>query len=280
MKKIFLYVLVLFIIVVIISLYVFDSKKDSLLDKKLKELDYIDKKIDYFIYKNTDRYIDYKNKNPNLKLIDIVTRVNLNLDYPFYTNTSLSDKLNKTTILVNKYIYLPQDYIPNNLEIIDTRYTDGNKLLVSDARIAFDLMAMDAKKENLNIRVISAYRDYKYQENLYNKYVLRDGKDLADTYSARPGFSEHQTGLVIDVDNINLSYEQFESTDEFEWMKDNSYKYGFILRYPEHKEYITGYYYEPWHYRYVGKKIAKYIYDNDITFEEYYARFIEKEKES
>ena len=276
MKKIFLYVLILFVLVVGISLYMFDSKDNKELDKKLKELDYVDKKLDYFKYINIDRYIDYRKKNPTLDIIDIVTRVNLNLDYPFYSHTTISNFLNRSNILVNKYIYLPSDYIPNNLEIVDNKYTDGNKLLVSDARINFEEMAMDAKKEDLNIRIISAYRDYNYQKNLYDNYVLKDGKDIADTYSARPGYSEHQTGLVIDLDNISLSYEQFESTDEFKWMEDNSYKYGYILRYPLDKEYITGYYYEPWHYRYVGKKIAKYIHDNDITFDEYYVRFIEK----
>ena len=276
MKKIFLYVLILFVLVVGISLYMFDSKDNKELDKKLKELDYVDKKLDYFKYINIDRYIDYRKKNPTLDIIDIVTRVNLNLDYPFYSHTTISNLLNRSNILVNKYIYLPSDYIPNNLEIVDNKYTDGNKLLVSDARINFEEMAMDAKKEDLNIRIISAYRDYNYQKNLYDNYVLKDGKDIADTYSARPGYSEHQTGLVIDLDNISLSYEQFESTDEFKWMEDNSYKYGYILRYPLDKEYITGYYYEPWHYRYVGKKIAKYIHDNDITFDEYYVRFIEK----
>ncbi len=276
MKKIFLYVLILFVLVVGISLYMFDSKDNKELDKKLKELDYVDKKLDYFKYINIDRYIDYRKKNPTLDIIDIITRVNLNLDYPFYSHTIISNFLNRSNILVNKYIYLPSDYIPNNLEIVDNKYTDGNKLLVSDARINFEEMAMDAKKEDLNIRIISAYRDYNYQKNLYDNYVLKDGKDIADTYSARPGYSEHQTGLVIDLDNISLSYEQFESTDEFKWMEENSYKYGYILRYPLDKEYITGYYYEPWHYRYVGKRIAKYIHDNDITFDEYYVRFIEK----
>ena len=276
MKKIFLYVLILFVLVVGISLYMFDSKDNKELDKKLKELDYVDKKLDYFKYINIDRYIDYRKKNPSLDIIDVITRVNLNLDYPFYSHTTISNLLNRSNILVNKYIYLPSDYIPNNLEIVDNKYTDGNKLLVSDARINFEEMAMDAKEEDLNIRIISAYRDYNYQKNLYDNYVLKDGKDIADTYSARPGYSEHQTGLVIDLDNISLSYEQFESTDEFKWMEENSYKYGYILRYPLDKEYITGYYYEPWHYRYVGKKIAKYIHDNDITFDEYYVRFIEK----
>lgn len=274
MKKIFRYLLVLFLIIVVLSIFFINKNNNK--DHSLKILNNIDKKIDYFNYNNLDRYIEYKNKYSNLKDEDIITRVNLNLDYPFYTNTKVSRFLNKSYILVNKYIYLPSDYVPENLENISSKYSDGNKLLVVDARIAFEEMASDAKKSDLNIRAISAYRSYEYQENLYNKYVKEDGKDIADTYSARPGYSEHQTGLVVDVDNINLSYEQFESTKEFEWMRDNSYKYGFILRYPEGKNDITGYDYEAWHYRYVGKDIAKYIYDHNLTFDEYYVKFIDK----
>ena len=131
------------------------------------------------------------------------------------------------------------------------------------------------KKENLSIRAISAYRDYNYQLNLYNKYLVHDSKKNVDTYSARPGFSEHQSGLVIDIDNTITNFDDFESTDEFIWMRDNAYKYGYILRYPKGKENITRYQYEAWHYRYVGKKIATYIKKHNITFDEYYVRFID-----
>ena len=162
------------------------------------------------------------------------------------------------------------------VRVFDSKYTESSKLLVSDARLAFESMASDAKKEGYNIRVVSAYRSYGYQENLYNKYVLSDGKEKADTYSARPGYSEHQTGLVIDIDNTIVDYNNFESTEEFKWMQENSYKYGYILRYPKDKEDITGYSYESWHYRYVGVNIAKYIHDSNITFDEYYVRFIDK----
>ena len=273
MKKIFMYVLFTFIIIVVLSLIMFDknNSKDEF-NIKLDKLDNIDRKISYFKYKNIDRYIDYKEKNPNLSNKDIITRVNIGLDYPFYTNTKVSNHLNKIDILVNKYIYLPSEYIPDNLEEID------NKLLVSDAKNSFIDLREDIKKENLNIRIISAYRSYSYQENLYNGYKDKDGEKEADTYSARPGFSEHQTGLVIDIDNTKLSYEEFEKTKEYNWMINNSYKYGFILRYPKGKEDITGYNYESWHYRYVGKKIAKYIHDHDITLDEYYIRFIDKEQ--
>ena len=105
--------------------------------------------------------------------------------------------------------------------------------------------------------------------------VRIDGVEAADTYSARPGFSEHQLGYSIDLTNgESVPFEEFHNTKEYEWLKDNAYKYGFILRYPKDKEYITGYIFEPWHIRYVGYDIAKYIYENNITYEEYYAYFI------
>ena len=274
MKKIFIYTLIVFFILVILSLKLINNNSNNKLSTFVNSY----KKINYFKKSNIDRYINYKKIYPDLNDEDIVTRVNLNLDYPFYENTKVSKDLNKKYILVNKYIYLPNDYIPDNLENISGKYSDGNKLLVVDARIAFEELASAALKENLHIRAISAYRSYDYQKELYDKYASIDGVKIADTYSARAGFSEHQTGLVVDVDNIILRYEQFESTDEFEWMNKNSYKYGFILRYPDGKSNITGYDYEAWHYRYVGKKIAKYIHDNDITFDEYYIRYIKKNK--
>ena len=108
---------------------------------------------------------------------------------------------------------------------------------------------------------------------MYDRYVKRDGKKKADIYSARPGYSEHQTGLCTDINTVDSS---FANTKEAKWLADNSYKYGFILRFPKGKEDITGYKYEPWHYRYVGEETAKIIYDEDLTLEEYYAYYIEK----
>ena len=148
-------------------------------------------------------------------------------------------------------------------------------MLVHNAKVKLEEMINDAKKDNINIRVISSYRSYYYQMKLYNNYVISDGKKNADTYSARAGFSEHQTGLTIDVDDGITYYNDFERTDSYKWMIKNSYKYGFILRYPKNKESITRYTYESWHYRYVGIDIAKYIKKHNITFDEYYAMFID-----
>jgi len=118
---------------------------------------------------------------------------------------------------------------------------------------------------------MSTYRSYDYQVDLYNRYVKEDGKNAADTYSGRPGHSEHQTGLAVDVFNNKETYTNFEKTKEFTWMQNHAHEYGFILRFPKDKVNETGYEYESWHYRYVGKKIAKYIKENNISFEEYYA---------
>ena len=168
------------------------------------------------------------------------------------------------TIIVNKPYSLPSSFAPNNLESIN-----GYIKIVDFAKKAFDELKSDAKAAGLNIYASSGYRSYQDQEYIYNNYVRMDGQEAADTYSARAGFSEHQTGLVLDLNTVDIS---FDNTNERNWLRDNSYKYGFIIRYPKGKENITGYTYEPWHIRYVGKKLAKEIYNNGdyLTLEEYF----------
>lgn len=227
----------------------------------------------FYKEKNYERYLNYQ-KLTNLNDKKTIIRVNIGLDKPFYTDTKPCLNLNKASILVNKYCYLEKNYVPNNL-ISTSEYASHEIQMVNEAYESFKKMASDAKKDNYNIRIVSAYRSYDYQENLYNNYLSHDTKDVVDTYSARPGYSEHQTGLAIDIDNTIINYNKFHLTEEFTWMKLNAYKYGFILRYGLDKEDITGYKYEPWHYRYVGNKIAEYIYKNDLTYEEYYYEFLD-----
>lgn len=241
-------------------------------------IDYDDIIIDllneqYFIIDNLERYIDY-NKNNNYTTKEIITNVNSNIDYEFYTNTKSTDIKKDILMLVNKYYKLDSNYIPNDLEKIDSKYSVWGSLR-SVALKPFYEMCNDALKENLVLLNTSPYRSYDVQLGLYNDYVLSDGKVNADTYSARPGHSEHQTGLAIDFITPTSNLDTFVYTKESDWLKKNAYKYGFILRYPKGKEYITGYKYEPWHYRYVGIEVATYIYEHDITFEEYYAYFLE-----
>ncbi len=250
---------------------------DNETKQKLEKLDNIQEKINYFHMDYIDRYISYHEKNPNLSMEDVITRVNIGLDQDYYTHTKESPYLNQVYILSNKYITL-SDYVPENLEKVSSSCSTGTRYLVREARLAFEEMCADAKKEGYTINAMSTYRSYEYQVGLYQRYVDQDGVEKADTYSARPGFSEHQTGLVADVDNRKTAYTSFDTTKEYTWMQNNAYKYGFILRYPKGKEDITGYTYESWHYRYVGKEIASYIQENHITFDEYYVRFIEGKK--
>lgn len=246
-----------------------ETKTEITIEDQLKKIPYYDKS-------KHNRYIDYLNKNNNLSLEEIVINVNIGIDLPYYTNTKPANNLNTNIILVNKYNYLTESYVPDKLEPIDIKYARAGMKLVSDAKIAFEQLAEDAKKDNMNIIAMSSYRSYSYQSNLYNNYVKSDGVEAADTYSARAGFSEHQTGLAVDVYNGKIAYTSFEQTEEFKWMQENAHKYGFILRFPKDKVNITGYQYEAWHYRYVGTKIAEIIKRNQITLEEYYVKEIEK----
>lgn len=252
------------------------EKKEEKKEKKVKEEKTSFEQLSYYKDTNHNRYIRYQNKNPNLSIETIVTYVNIGLDNPYYTYTNKAKDLNKITIIVNKYNYLTRDYVPKNLESIPLSYARSGMKLVNVAKDAYVEMAKAAEKQKLKLVVTSSYRDYEYQEDIYNRYVKSDGKEAADTYSGRPGFSEHQTGLAVDLYNGKKLYTEFENTKEFDWMQDNAYKYGFILRFPKDKDNITGYQYESWHYRYVGKEIAQYINEHDITYEEYYAQFLDK----
>ena len=128
------------------------------------------------------------------------------------------------------------------------------------------------KETGRKIKSISGFRSYDYQKNLYARYVRRDGERKASMYSAKPGHSEHQTGLAFDIGGPNQNYwlrNSFDSTKEGIWLKDNAHRFGFILRYPKGKTHITGYDYEPWHFRYVGIEDATEIYKNNLTLEDY-----------
>ena len=258
-----------------------DNKKEEKVElspkeKKLLKLDNIHKKIDYFNDGYINRYITYKENNPNLKIKQIIKNVNMNLDLTHYEDKIPARNQNNKLILVNKYYYLEEDYVPANLEDLSNQYALNNMKMVKEAKDAFEEMSKEAKKNGLKIIAMSTYRDYAYQTNLYNNYVKKDGKEAADTYSGRPGFSEHQTGYAVDIYNDDKSYTDFHLTEEFKWMQENAKNYGFILRFPQGKENETGYQYESWHYRYVGLEAATYITEKNITLEEYYATVIKE----
>jgi len=168
-----------------------------------------------------------------------------------YKPTSFLPTYINGILIVNKTYHLPQDYNPG----VD-----------SEAYNSLTLLQQEASNNGYSIPLLSSFRSYSYQKTLYNNYVLRDGEEMANTYSAKPGQSEHQTGLAFDVGKLDDNYGK---TQEGIWLKENAHHFGFIIRYLEGKEHITGYQYEPWHIRYVGKVVAKEIYEKNITLEEY-----------
>ena len=135
-------------------------------------------------------------------------------------------------------------------------------------------MQKEAEKEGYGIVINSAYRSYQDQLDLEELYLKTYGQSYVDKFVAKPGYSEHQTGLSYDIGSKSSNV--FANSKEYKWMLDNAHKYGFILRFPKKYENITGFRSEPWHYRYVGKKIAKIIHDEDITLEEYYVKYLDK----
>lgn len=263
---------------------IFDKLNEDDINTLIKQKDIInniDKYIeaDYFRMDNLNRYLNYKNKNNDYDYNKVVIDVNMYLDYPYYEHDIKVTNPDDLLVIVNKYYKLSGTFEPKKLVKIDTKYRDNwERLVVPIVKENFEKMADDMSKLGLSIKVTSAYRAYDVQDQLYKENVIKLGKKQADSVSARAGYSEHQTGLAVDVKNALNDYKFFKDSEEYKWMRDNAHKYGFILRYPEDKTDITGYNFESWHYRYVGKEVAKIIHDNDLTFDEYYAIYIDKKK--
>lgn len=164
----------------------------------------------------------------------------------------------------NGIYYINNILIANKTYALPSSYAPG---LLPELTSAFEKLKAGASADGINLKIVSGFRSFSSQNSIYNNYVNRDGKIGADTYSARAGHSEHQTGLAIDLNSLMFD---FGETKEGQWIQNNAYKYGFIIRYPEGKETITGYRYEPWHLRYVGS-LSEELYNggNWITLEEY-----------
>ena len=197
-----------------------------------------------------------KNKNSTEKSYKVIIEETFippasTVDHPSKPSSTVTPTYIHNILIVNKQYALPADY--------------GNGL-DANAYAAFTKLQAGAAQAGHSIPLISGYRSYSYQASLYNSYVAQDGQAAADRYSARPGHSEHQSGLAMDVGAIDSNY---GNTAAGKWLAAHCADYGFILRYPQGKESITGYMYEPWHIRYVGVKTAKAIMDADITLEEY-----------
>jgi D-alanyl-D-alanine carboxypeptidase len=231
--------------------------------------------LPHFKMSNLDRYYQYQKSNPELTYEQIVTHVNIGLDFGFYQKVKTIEDAASITVLVNKYNRLPDSYIPDLIRLDSSMCAPGRgeQYLRKEAAEAFTALHRDAKKLGLNITAYGTYRSYQAQQMIWERAVNRNkDENDADNYNARSGHSEHHTGLAIDVITNDYS---ITDTEEFSWYKDKIHQYGFIIRYPKGKEHITGYKYEPWHLRYVGPEIATEIYKSGLTYEEYYVSVLE-----
>jgi D-alanyl-D-alanine carboxypeptidase len=184
-------------------------------------------------------------------------------------------------LLTNKLNHLPADYIPKNLVEPAIRFSfdspDEKRNLQEPAALALEALFTAASDADLNLFAVSGYRSYERQEAIYNNKVSSVGLTSADAVSARPGHSEHQSGLAMDIscESIGFGLEYaFGSTPEGLWVAAHAHEFGFIIRYPEDKTDITGYNYEPWHLRYIGIDLADYIYEHQLTLEQLYASIL------
>lgn len=258
----------------VITCNVYDKNIVNYLNLSYFKEDYLDRYIKYgYAIKDLKSIYDITGIINNFNYEDDVTYVNANLDKDYYSSDIIisNEEAMKIDVLVNKYHKLDSKFEPSDLENIDSRYSSDNQKMRKEAKVHFEEMCANALKDGYKIYAGSTYRSYDYQSNLYNRYVSKDGFNAAETYSARAGYSEHQLGLAVDILNHKWDYIS-EDNPEYKWLINNSYKYGFILRYPRGKEYITGYIFEDWHFRYLGVELANKVRESNLTYDEYVAR--------
>ena len=220
----------------------------------------------YFDEGRTERYEVFAALNPELAFDDVVWRVNVDLDREPYEDPSEVKDPSSIQALVTKFFKLPAGYSPSNLVNID------NSMMRAEAAEAMNEMIDMAGSEGHHLWVQSGYRSFSTQAGIHEQYVAADGQAGADRYSARAGHSEHQTGLVADLNTIS---DAFGDTPEGKWAIDNCWYFGFIVRYTEENRDVTLFKYEPWHMRYIGREAAETMHDLGIqSFEEYWAKYV------
>ena len=193
----------------------------------------------------------------------------------YYVNINKVINPDSIHVLVDKFNQLDEEYVPYDLEMIHEKYNPMRLLMRREARIAFEDMCYLAERQGILLEAVSAFRSYSYQDMIYMKnwtkeITIEEYQRVRDRVSARPGHSEHQTGLAVDINDLE---ETFADTEAGRWLAVNAHSFGFILRYPKGKEVITGYDYEPWHFRYLGKYLADRIYKSGLTYDEWHDTF-------
>lgn len=250
------------------------SDKDVIAFSKREKVKYVEEfySISYAKLKYYDRYVHYADETGEDEET-VVLYVNLGMDEEDYKNATIVKEFSPS-MLVNKHWMLDESFKPDDLIEIKIPYASEKGMKASKVAVnAFIQMYQDAKKEGYGLVINSSYRSYQDQKEIADTYRSLYGDSYVEKYVALPGYSEHQTGLAFDIGSTEKNV--FAESKEYDWMLKNAYRYGFIHRFTKSQEEITGFRSEPWHYRYVGKKIAKYIQEHQITLEEYFAEFLD-----
>ena len=229
----------------------------------------------YFLNKNFDKYLDFKRSHLDYDYSKIVAIINTEANVEWIDEEKETDTSKGTLMLVNRLYGLTKDYEVSDIVNVPTKYAYSGKKLSNS--LMEDLMELcdNAKEDGYTFVVSDGYRSYKDQEKLYKSYANANGMNEADKIVARPGHSEYETGLSLDLVPYNKSYDSPKMSEEYIWLRNNAHKYGFIFRFDAEKEYLTGFKEYTWRLRYVGREAASVIYNEDICFEEYYAYYVE-----
>ena len=245
-----------------------NGKYDKDIEKMIKDK--------LFNYDNYDRYINARSDKEDISRT--ILKVALNQDKDNYSDTEEETNPDSLTAFINKHRYLNEDYVPNDLVDMSDDYANnyyGQIKLRSEAYEWFKKMVDDANKEDIEFYADTGYRTFKLQKTLYNNYVYENGYEKASLYAARAGFSEHELGTAIDLANV---YAIEKGDPEYNWLMQYAHKYGFIFRYTEEWQDLTGFAPEPWHIRYVGVDVATKIHEENISFEEYWIKYVNKKE--
>ncbi|MDR0852835.1 MAG: M15 family metallopeptidase [Clostridiales Family XIII bacterium] len=281
MRKLSLVALALLVLICGISLVACasgDSERDSSgsssslgSDLGSEEIAADDAKPYYYEEGRAERYASYAEANPELSYDEVVWRVDADVDKGFYEDTAVADDPNSQLVLINKHSSLPDDFVPQNIVSIS-----GGAELRADAAEAIEEMMRDASQAGVPFFVRTGYRSIAWQRDLYNSYLERDTQVEVDTYSARPGFSEHNTGLTMDLSVEHVTdMHNFDNTPQSAWVAENAWKYGYIVRYTEENSPITGYIEEQWHIRFIGREHAKAMKESGVgSLEEYLVKYV------
>lgn len=254
-----------------------NDKIESLLKVKYNKNIILFIKEKYFIYKNLSKYLEYKDKNKDDTFTHIVAIVNTEADVEWLDNEKETDTSKNELMLVNRLYGLSKDYEPDDIIDVPVSISYSGVKISKSILSNIEELISAAKDEGYIFVLSDGYRSYADQEKMFNNYKNSYGYEEADKNVARPGHSEYQTGISFQIVPYNKVFDKPRESEEYKWLKDNAYKYGFIFRYPEDKKDITLFDSYTWRLRFVGTTAASIIESEKISFEEYYAYFVDKE---